>query len=188
MTAMTLRLAHIVLQTSRLDEMKNWYQAVLGTRTVFETPRAAFMTFDDEHHRLALVTLPELQERTSRTVGMAHSAYAFPGLQELLGRYRELRSAAIEPLVPIQHGVTTSLYYRDPDTNTVELQVDNFATADEATAYMQGPEYSADSAGPTFDPEAMAVALESGTPVGELTNRAWASQFPQIDVRAKLFE
>jgi catechol-2,3-dioxygenase len=185
---MTLRLAHIVLLTSRLDEMKDWYQSVLGTRTVFETPNATFMTFDDEHHRLALVTMPGLQERTSRTVGMAHSAYTFPGLHELLSRYRELGSAGIDPVVPIQHGVTTSLYYRDPDTNLVELQIDNFATADQATAYMRGAEYSADSAGPTFDPEAMAKELDAGTPVAELTNRAWAARFPQINVRAKLFE
>lgn len=183
---MTLRLAHIVLLTNRLDDMKSWYQSVLGTRTVYETPSAAFMTFDDEHHRLALVTMPGLEERTPKTVGMMHSAYTFPGLHELLTRYRELSSLGIEPVVPIQHGVTTSLYYRDPDTNLVELQIDNFATAEDATAYMQGAEYAADSAGPTFDPEAMAVALESGASVSELINRAWAAQFPQIDVRSKL--
>jgi catechol-2,3-dioxygenase len=183
---MTVRMAHIVLLTSRFSEMKDWYTSVLGMRTVFETATAAFMTFDEEHHRLALVTMPDTQERTSRTVGMLHSAYTFPGLHELLCRYRELRDVGIEPLVPIQHGVTTSLYYRDPDSNTVELQIDNFPTADEATAYMRGAEYTADTAGPTFDPEAMAVALESGTPVSELTTRAWAAQFPQFDVRKKL--
>jgi len=183
---MPLRLAHIVLQTNRLSEMKQWYQSVLATRVVFESPSATFMTFDDEHHRLALVAMPDLVERTSRTVGMMHSAYTFPALHELLIRYRKLKAVGIEPVVPIQHGVTTSMYYRDPDSNLVELQIDNFATAEAATAYMQGAEYAADSAGPTYDPEVMATALEAGTPMDELTSRAWAAQFPQIDVRARL--
>jgi hypothetical protein len=130
--------------------------------------------------------MPGLEERTARTVGMMHSAYTFPDLQELLNRYRELRAAEIEPVVPIQHGVTTSLYYRDPDSNLVELQIDNFTSADDATDYMGGAEYSADSAGPTFDPEQMARALESGTPSSELTTRAWAAQFPQVNVRKLL--
>jgi hypothetical protein len=51
---------------------------------------------------------------------------------------------------------------------------------------MGGAEYSADSAGPTFDPEQMARALESGTPSSELTTRAWAAQFPQVNVRKLL--
>ena len=36
-------------------------------------------------------------------------------------------------------GVTTSLYYRDPDGNFVALQIDNFVTPDETTSYMEGP-------------------------------------------------
>lgn len=38
------------------------------------------------------------------------------------------------------HGPTTSLYYRDPDGNQIETQVDNFETAEEATAFMNSPE------------------------------------------------
>jgi catechol-2,3-dioxygenase len=185
MTAMRIRLAHIVLQTNRLNEMKQWYRSVLDTRIVFESRTATFMTFDDEHHRLALVTLPGLVERTPRTVGMTHSAYTLPGLHELLLRYRQLKTVGIEPTFSIQHGVTTSMYYQDPDTNLVELQVDNFATADEATAYMQGAEYAADPGGLTYDPEAMTAALESGTPESELTSRAWAAKTPRVDARVR---
>ena len=36
--------------------------------------------------------------------------------------------------MPIQHGVTTSLYYEDPDGNFAEMQIDNFATPGEAIA------------------------------------------------------
>jgi catechol-2,3-dioxygenase len=170
------RFAHVVLQTNRLVRMRDWYREVLGAHVVFENPGMCFLTFDEEHHRLALVAPPgePFVERTPLTVGLQHSAFTFPGLPELLAKFTRLREHGIEPLVPIQHGVTTSLYYRDPDGNTVELQVDNFAEPDDATAYMTGPEYAADPIGPSFDPAKMARALEDGVDPGELKTRAWA--------------
>jgi hypothetical protein len=56
----------------------------------------------------------------------------------------------------------------------VELQIDNFKSAEEATAYMSGPEFAADPIGPAFDPQAMLEARQAGTPVAALTTRAWA--------------
>ena len=140
------RLAHIVLMTRQLPQMREWYCKVLGAHVVYENPVLCFLTFDEEHHRLALLSPPgaPLVERTPLTVGMHHSAYTFASLGDLLERHQALAAQGIEPLTPIQHGVTTSLYYRDPDGNMVELQIDNFASADAATAYMLGPEFAAD--------------------------------------------
>jgi catechol-2,3-dioxygenase len=175
------RLAHIVLMTRQMAAVRDWYAAVLGAHVVYENPGLCFMTFDDEHHRLALVAPPApLVERTPLTIGMHHSAYTFASLRDLLEHYAALKARGIEPLTPIQHGVTTSLYYRDPDGNLVELQIDNCATPDEATAYMNGPEFAADPIGPPFDPQAMLDALRAGTPSSELTTRAWALAGPKL--------
>ena len=76
----------------------------------------------------------------------------------------------------IAHGVTTSIYYQDPDGNFVEMQIDNFATPADATNYMRGPEYANDSVGPAFDPEAMLAARRGGASVEELIGRAWSLQ------------
>ncbi|MFZ2172487.1 MAG: VOC family protein [Rhodococcus sp. (in: high G+C Gram-positive bacteria)] len=178
------RLAHIVLQTNQLPEMREWYLKVLGARIAFENPVMCFLTTDEEHHRLALFGPPGggLPERTPVTVGLAHSAFTFPTLGDLVDKYLELSADGIEPRVPVQHGVTTSMYYRDPDGNMVELQIDNFATADEATEYMRGQEYATDSIGPSFDAAALAKAYKSGVPESELTTRAWAQQSPQVNV------
>jgi len=91
--------------------------------------------------------------------------------------------------VPIQHGVTTSLYYRDPDGNSVELQIDNFADPDDATAYMSGTEYAADPVGPSFDPQVMRDALARGAAPAELMTREWAINAgpPVADPMARLF-
>ena len=47
----------------------------------------------------------------------------------------------------------------------VEMQIDRFAEPDDATRYMKGPEYAADSVGPAFDPEALLAAHQAGTSV-----------------------
>ena len=85
-----------------------------------------------------------------------------------------LRDKGITPAVCIAHGVTTSMYYQDPDRNFVELQIDRFAEPDQATAYMNGAEYAADSVGPAFDPEELLAARRAGASVEELSDRSWA--------------
>ena len=50
-----LYMAHFVLRTRDLQGVKTWYEKVLGARAVFENPVASFLTFDREHHRLAIV-------------------------------------------------------------------------------------------------------------------------------------
>jgi catechol-2,3-dioxygenase len=183
-----LHLSHLVLQTGQLSAMRDWYLTVLDARVVYENPAMCFITFDEEHHRLALLALPPevLRERTPSTTGLSHSAFTFGSMADLVARYRTLREASIEPRVPIQHGMTTSLYYRDPDGNAVELQIDNFASADEATRYMNGPEFAEDPVGPTFDAAALADAFDAGVPVPELTSRRWAARSPQADPFALL--
>lgn len=171
----TPKFAHVVLQTGQLNAMVDWYCTLLEGHVVFEGNGLSFVTFDEEHHRIAFLAPPvPLEPKTPTTTGMHHVAYTFDTLDDLLERYSTLKDQGIEPRVPIQHGVTTSLYYRDPDGNFVELQVDNFATPAEATAYMEGPEYAGNPVGVGFDPEKMREALASGADAHELITMDWA--------------
>jgi catechol 2,3-dioxygenase-like lactoylglutathione lyase family enzyme len=173
--AATPKFAHVVLQTNNLEQMRNWYCTLLDGHVVFEGGGLSFVTFDDEHHRIAFMAPPvALDPRTPMTTGMHHVAYTFDSLGDLLDRYSTLKEQGVEPRAPIQHGVTTSLYYRDPDGNFVEMQIDNFATPAEATAYMEGPEYGANPVGVGFDPVKMIEARRTGTREQELITRAWA--------------
>lgn len=173
MTA-TPKLAHIVYQTSQLDAMRQWYSTLLDAHVVFEKDNLCFLTFDEEHHRIALLELPDLEPKPPNAALVNHVAFTFPTLDALLEKYVALHEKGIEPWRPVQHGVTTSLYYADPDGNHVEMQVDNFATADEATAYMEGPEYGADPIGVMYRPELMVRARREGVPEDELLTRTWA--------------
>jgi catechol-2,3-dioxygenase len=169
------KFAHVVFQTGQPQQMRDWYCTVLDGHVVYQDQALCFITFDDEHHRVALLTPPMPLERKSPTAACTHHvAYTFDKLDDLLDRYVLLRDNDIRPAVSIAHGVTTSLYYQDPDGNFVEMQIDNFAEPDEATEYMHGPEYAGDSVGPAFDPEAMLAARRTGASVEELTGRAWS--------------
>jgi catechol-2,3-dioxygenase len=171
-----LKFAHAVLMTNQIAAMRDWYCTVLDAHVVYENPMLCFVTFDEEHHRLAFIGAPEgaLVERPPNSTGLMHTAYTFPDLGALLERYASLAARGIEPRVPIQHGVTTSLYYRDPDGQFVELQVDNFASAAEGTAYMYGAEFAADPIGPVYDPARMLADYRAGVPAATLQTRAWA--------------
>ena len=52
------KFAHFVLRTGQLETMANWYQTVLAARVVFRDERLCFLSYDDEHHRLALSISP----------------------------------------------------------------------------------------------------------------------------------
>ena len=169
------KFAHVVFQTSQPEQMRNWYCTVLDAHVVYQDQALCFITYDDEHHRVAFMSPPvELKRKHPTTASVHHVAYTFENIDALLDRYVLLRDQEITPAVCIAHGVTTSFYYQDPDGNFVEMQIDNFATPADATNYMHGPEYAGDSVGPAFDPEAMLAARRGGTRVEELTDRAWS--------------
>jgi catechol-2,3-dioxygenase len=171
----TPKFAHNVFQTANHEAMRDWYCTVLDAHVVYEDATLTFLTFDDEHHRVALLHPPiEFTPKTAITASLHHSAYTFDSIDALLERYAMLRDQGITPAVCIAHGVTTSMYYQDPDRNFVELQIDRFAEPDQATAYMLGAEYAADSVGPAFDPEELLAARRAGASVEELSDRAWA--------------
>jgi catechol-2,3-dioxygenase len=175
--------AHVVFRTSQMQAMKQWYCDLLHARVIYEGHGLCFLSYDSEHHRVALLESDApLERKAPNAAWMHHVAYTFRSLRDLVDRYDELSAKGIEPVNPVQHGVTTSLYYEDPDGNQVEMQIDNFDSADDATDYMRGPEFDADPIGPVFSPAAMAEAFKAGVPVPELTSRAWAIANPQARV------
>ena len=63
-----------------------------------------------------------------------------------------------------------SMYYHDPDGNTIETQYDTM-TAEEATAYMKAPKFQENPIGVDFDPEDMIKRIKSGEPLESLVER-----------------
>jgi len=167
-----VQLAHIVRRTSRFDEMLKWYQTVLGAEIAHADGMLAFLTYDDEHHRIAIARIPGLADQPPMAAGTDHVAFTYADLGDLLYTYVRLKSAAIEPYWCINHGPTTSMYYKDPDGNRVELQVDNFPTADETNRWMHSGDFAANPIGVVFDPDDLLTRYKAGEALERLTARS----------------
>jgi len=160
--------AHAVFATPNFDKMIEWYGDVLNARVLSKGPMLAFMSFDQEHHRLAFINQPKLTVRDGKQAGVDHLAYSLHDTGELLNTYARLKKKGIVPVWPVNHGLTTSLYYQDPDGNKVELQVDNFTNAEQLQAWFTQDEFKANPIGVNFDPEALIALYESGASQAEL--------------------
>jgi catechol-2,3-dioxygenase len=171
---------HINLKTTRLDQMIDWYGVVCGMRPNFRSDMIAFLTNDAANHRLALLSLPGLSEDPDRIrhCGMHHSAYEFDTLEHLLTRYESLKAKGIVPHACLDHGLTTSFYYEDPDGNSVEMQADNFGDWAASTEWVRtAPEFVANPIGVYVDPDQMVAAQRAGASADELHRRGFAGEF-----------
>jgi len=61
------KLAHLVFQTNRIGAMRDWYCTVLDGHVVYENPQLSFVTYDDEHHRVAFADFGPLSPRATDT-------------------------------------------------------------------------------------------------------------------------
>lgn len=162
------KLAHLVLRTARFDEIVDWWSTVLNLEVRHASPFVSFLTYDDEHHRLAIINNPNLHENDKGRAGFEHVAFTYDSLDDLLATYVRLRDAGITPVAPINHGMTLSLYYADPDGNQCELQVDTMTVA-EAEAFMAGPVFAANPIGVMYDPDELVARRAAGESVEALT-------------------
>lgn len=169
------KFAHIVYNTHRFEEMIGWYARVFEARTQHRDDRLAFLTYDDEHHRFAFINLGSAAEgaaeRRPGEAGVNHVAYTWRDLGELLDTYKRLKGMDILPYRPIRHGLTLSMYYRDPDGNGLEFQIDAMDLA-AAGAFMRSETFARDPVGQPFDPDELVARYDAGEPVDDLVFRS----------------
>ena len=157
-------LAHVVLRTTpeNYQPMIAFYKHLLNATIAHASPVITFLRFDEEHHRIAILQTPDVLPKPQgiREAGLDHIAFGYSSLTELARTYMSLKApgsaSPLQPLWCVNHGPTTSLYYRDPDFNKVELQVDNFDSAEDADSFMSGTFFEQNPIGTDFDPDTWA--------------------------------
>ena len=186
------KLAHVVFKTPRIAEMIDWYTTVLDAVVVFADKRITFLTYDQEHHRIALIKVPRLLRIPGlvwkvhrKFFGIDHVAFTYERLSDLMAAHRRLADAGIGPVWCINHGPTTSMYYEDPDGNRIELQVDNFATNRELVDWLGGGEFAKNPIGVEFDPVVLERLAAAGMRLEVLVKRGSAPP-PDRPARAGL--
>src|SRR5207237_10635763 len=123
------KLSHIVLQTNRRREMIDWYCTVLGAEILYEAERISFISYDDEHHRIAFLDPGPLAERQPDAAGLNHVAFTFGDLDDLIDNYQRLNELGGRPHRCVSRGVTARRDYRDSARHQVELVANSIATA-----------------------------------------------------------
>lgn len=157
-----VRMAHFVLRTKNVPPLVDWYKQVFQCEAVFDNGQLAFLYFDDEHHRIAIGAFPGVEDPQHSAAGIDHVAFSYATIEALLYTYARLKKLGIEPFAKLDHGPTTSLYYKDPDGNQVELQVDNFGTREAAHAYFRSDAFLKNPIGVEIDPDDLITRLEAG--------------------------
>lgn len=174
------RLHHVNLKAYRFEEMRAFYTALLGVHPNAEVGTFGWYTYDTANHRLALMHLPTFTERVPGSAGMHHMAFEYDTLTDLMQTYLRLKKLDILPAGVLDHGMTTSFYYCDPDGNYIELQVDNFGLDPaQSTAFMHTPAFLANPIGVPINPESYVAAWRAGAALPELHARSYAGEFAE---------
>lgn len=119
-----MKLAHVVLRTTDLPRLEKYYLAFLDATVSFKNEMMSFLRYDEEHHRIGMLAIPGSIPKVPKAAGLAHIAFTYGTLSDLLKSYRKRKSAGIVPTWCVNHGPTISIYYKDPDGNEIETQVD----------------------------------------------------------------
>ena len=121
------RIGHVHLKVADLERALAFYCGVLGFELMQRFgDAAAFIAAGEYHHHIALNTWeskgadPPPPGRT----GLYHLAILYPSREELADALRRLVEAGIPLDGAADHGVSESLYLRDPDENGIELYRD----------------------------------------------------------------
>lgn len=120
-------LGHVVLRVTDRERAERFYGGVLGLplcARLDEGGKMAFFTLGNHHDFAVMEVTGDGSSRSESAVGLDHVAFNIgTTLDELREAKMKLEAAGIAT-TPIDHEVTKSLYFKDPDGNGVEVYVD----------------------------------------------------------------
>jgi catechol 2,3-dioxygenase len=121
-------LGHVVLRVTNCARAEAFYNGVLGlpicARFDQDGMKMSFFTLGNHHDFAVMEVSGEGGARSETAVGLHHVAFNIGvDLDDLREARTMLEAAGVTP-TPIDHEVTKSLYFEDPDGNGVELYVD----------------------------------------------------------------
>ena len=139
------RIGHIVLKVRSLERSRPFYTEVLGLEVMKELPEVKMLFLASnrrDHHEIALAEVGESAGAPKPgDVGLAHCAFRLKSQEDLLAAYREFKQRGVPISFTVNHGVTRSIYFLDPDGNQLEVYVDN---TPEEIAKMSNPYFGLD--------------------------------------------
>lgn len=123
------RIAHIVIKVRDLEKSRAFYTETLGMQVMKYVPeiKGVFLSFNGrDHHEVALFEIGKNAEGPKMSqVGMLHVAFRMRNEEDLRAAYQELKEKNVHVTFTVNHGVSKSVYFHDPDGNELEVYADN---------------------------------------------------------------
>ena len=123
------RIAHVVLKVRDLEQSKKFYTDVLGMDVMKESLEIGMVFLANnrrDHHEVALLQIgPQAEAPRANEIGLLHVAFRLRSEEELRVAYKELKEKEVSISFTVNHGITKSVYFRDPDGHELEVYCDN---------------------------------------------------------------
>ena len=133
-------IGHLVLNVSDVERSAKFYTDVVGFQLARMRPdrSGAFLTCGVVHHNLALFKASaDAQPARKGQIGLNHFAFEVESYQALQSAHGRLVGAGAVIDHIVDHGMTRSVYFLDPDGLMMELYCNTFATEEEGLAFMK---------------------------------------------------
>jgi catechol 2,3-dioxygenase len=123
------RIGHVVIKVRNLERSKQFFGDVLGLKLMMELPKlkiAFFASNGRDHHEIACAEVgADADRQHSHQVGLQHIAFRLRDEEHLRAAYRELKEKQVPIAFTVDHGITKSIYFTDPDGMMFEVYCDN---------------------------------------------------------------
>jgi len=123
------RIGHVVIKVRDLERSRKFYTEVLGMQVMKDVPQigACFLANNGrDHHEVALFQVgPQAAAPKGNEIGLLHFAFRLRSEEELRAAYQEFKAKGVPISFTVNHGVTKSVYFRDPDGYELEVYCDN---------------------------------------------------------------
>jgi catechol 2,3-dioxygenase len=123
----TSSIGHVHLKVSDLNRSLDFYTKVLGFEiTQRYGSSAAFVSAGGYHHHIGLNTWNSLgsDPAPDRAPGLYHLAIVFPSRKDLAAALQNIIDHGVNVDGASDHGVSEAIYFRDPDSNGIEIYWD----------------------------------------------------------------
>jgi catechol 2,3-dioxygenase len=123
------RIGHVVIKVRDIERSKKFYTEILGLQLMMDMPKlkmAFFASNGRDHHELACAEVgADAAGNQPKQIGLVHIAFRLRDEDHLRAAYREFKEKNVPIAFTVDHGITKSIYFRDPDGNQLEVYCDN---------------------------------------------------------------